>query len=136
MPQLVRVTFVALDHDLVVHAGYGLKELRASFSSATGTEPEEGLLSSGCTWISRACRWLIALVIPGTNENPTELLVHHQSGDRGVVSSEIREGVLQPGWYTPVRNGHKILSKCAENPINEPIHRTHQGGLERTQANS
>ena len=35
-------------------------------------------------------------MIAGANENPTELLTQHQSGGRGVVSSETREGVLQP----------------------------------------
>jgi hypothetical protein len=28
-----------------------------------------------------------------------------------VVASEMRKGVLQPGWYTLIRNGHKIGSR-------------------------
>jgi hypothetical protein len=50
-------------------------------------------------------RWLIALMIVGADENPIELLPQRQSDERGVVPFQMREGVLQPGWYTLVRNG-------------------------------
>jgi hypothetical protein len=50
-------------------------------------------------------RWLIALMIVGADENPIELLPQRQSDERGVVPFQMREGVLQPGWYTLVIGG-------------------------------
>ncbi len=62
-------------------------------------------------------RWLIALMIMGADENPIELLPQRQSDERGVVPFQMCEGVLQPGWYTLVRNGQSdtLTAGCDED---------------------